>query len=42
MDDYYKSIDWPGRIESVQGISYKWLIQILLSACIQLFLSFLC
>ncbi len=40
MNDYYKSIDWPGRIQSVQVISYKWLIQILLSACI--FLSFLC
>ncbi len=42
MNDYQKSIDWPGRTKSVQGISYKQLIQILLSACIQLFLSFLC
>ncbi len=41
MNDYYKYIGWPGRIQSVQGISYKWLIQILLSAYIKLFLSFL-
>jgi hypothetical protein len=34
MNDYLKYIDWPGRIQSVHGISYKWLIQILLSACI--------
>ena len=34
MNDYYKSIDWLHRTKSVQGISYKWLIQILLSACI--------
>ncbi len=25
MNDYQKSIDWPGRTKSVQGISYKWL-----------------
>ena len=41
MNDYQKSIDWPGRMPSVQGISQKWLIKTLLSACIQLFLSFL-
>ncbi len=41
MNDYQKSIDWPRRNKTVQGISYKWLTQILLSACIQLFLSFL-
>ena len=42
MNDYQKSIiDWPGRKQPVQGISYEWLIQILLSVCIQLFLSFL-
>ena len=34
-------MDLPGRIQSVQGISYKRLIQILLSACILLFRSFL-
>jgi hypothetical protein len=34
MNDYQKSIDWPGRIQSVQGISYKQLIQMLLSAFI--------
>jgi hypothetical protein len=32
MNDYWKSIDLMGRTKSVQGISYKWLIQILLSA----------
>jgi hypothetical protein len=32
MNDYSKYIYWPGRIHSVQGISYKRLIQILLSA----------
>ncbi len=26
MNDYYKPIDWPGRIQSVHGISYKRLI----------------
>ncbi len=41
MNDYYESIDWPSRTKSVQGISYKWLIKILLPACIELFLSFL-
>jgi hypothetical protein len=29
MNDFYKSIDWLGRTKSVQGISYKQLIQIL-------------
>ncbi len=42
MNDYQKSIDWPYMTKSVQEISYKWLIQILLLACIQLFLSYLC
>ncbi len=37
MNDYYKSINWQHRTKSVQGISYKWLIKILLSACILLF-----
>ncbi len=37
MNDYKKSIDWLHRTKFVQGISYKRLIQILLSACIQLF-----
>jgi hypothetical protein len=37
MNDYLKSIGWPCRIKLVQGISYKGLIQILLSACIWLF-----
>ncbi len=32
INDYQKSIDWPCRTKSVQGIFYKWLIQILLSA----------
>ncbi len=41
MNDYQKSVDWPCRTNFVQGISYIRLIQILLSACIQLFLSFL-
>ncbi len=41
MNDYQKSIDWLHRTKFVQGISYIRLIQILLSACIQLFLSFL-
>ncbi len=40
MNDYQKSIDWQRRTKSVQGISYKQLIQILLSVCIY-FLSFL-
>ncbi len=40
MNDYQKSIDWQCRTKSVQGISYKRLIQVLLSACIY-FLSFL-
>ncbi len=37
MNDNQISIDCPCRTKFVQGISYKWLIQILLSACIQLF-----
>ncbi len=37
MNDYQKSIDWPHGTKLVQGISYKRRIQILLSACIQLF-----
>ncbi len=37
MNDYQKSIDWPRRTKSVEGISYIWLIQIILSACIYLF-----
>ncbi len=37
MNDYQKSIDWLHRTKFVQGISYKQLIPILLSACIQLF-----
>jgi hypothetical protein len=36
MNDYLKFIDWLCRTKFVQGISYKWLIQILLSACIWL------
>ncbi len=43
MNYYQKAIEWQNRTEFVQGISYKWLlIHILLSACIYLFLSFLC
>ncbi len=37
MNDYKKSIDWPRRTKFVQGIPYKWIIQILLSASIWLF-----
>ncbi len=42
MNDYQKSRDWLGRTKSVQGIVYKQLIKTLFSACLQLFLSFLC
>jgi hypothetical protein len=37
MNDYYKSIDWPCKTKFVQGISYKRLIQILLSACMHFY-----
>ncbi len=42
MNDYQKSIDWLHRTKFVQGISYKWLNQILLSACNKLFFQIYC
>jgi hypothetical protein len=31
MNGYLKYIDWPGKIQSVQRISYKWLSDIIVS-----------
>jgi hypothetical protein len=36
-----KSIDWPHRTNFVQGISYKWLIQIDIIASLHLVIPFI-